>query len=73
MIYLKSICVGLACVLGALYVVFFITGIVLRFVASPQGKGTVGFFISFRSPIVWLPSLIIFASGSFWAYRRLSR
>jgi hypothetical protein len=73
MIYLKSICGGLACVLGTLYVVFFITGIVLRFVASAQGKGTVGFFISFHSPIVWLPSLVIFTCGSFWAYRRLSR
>lgn len=71
MVYLKSICVGLAFVLGALYIGFFLMGIALRFVTMPAGRGTV--FISLRSPIVWLPSLVIFACGYFWAYRRLSR
>jgi hypothetical protein len=72
MVYLKSICVALAFVLGALYVGFFLVGIVLRFVSRPVGKDTVGFFISLHSPIVWLSSLVIFACGYCWAYR-LSR
>ena len=73
MIYLKSMCFGLACVLGTLYVVFFVIGIVSRFVPRNPGQGTVGFFISIHSPIFWLPALVIFVCGCFWAYRRFSR
>jgi 4-hydroxybenzoate polyprenyltransferase len=73
MLYLKSICVGLAFVLGSLYAISFLMGIVLLFVAKPQGQDTVGFSISLHSPMFWLPSLLIFVTGFFWAYRRFSK
>jgi len=73
MIYLKSICVGLAFVLGSLYAILFLTGIVLRFVARPPGQDAMGFSISLHSPMFWLPSLLIFLAGFFWAYRRFSK
>jgi len=75
MLYLKSICVGLAFVLGSLYAISFLMGIVLLFVAKPQGQDavSVSFSISLHSPMFWFPSLLIFAAGFFWAYRRFSK
>ena len=73
MIYLKSACVGLAFVLGAFNVIFFLAGIVLRIVTRPQGQDTMSFSISLHSPIFWLSFVFFFACGYFWAYRRFSR
>jgi hypothetical protein len=73
MIYLKSVCVGLAFVLGAFYAVFFLAGIVLRIVTRPHGQDTMGFSISLHSPIFWLLFVVFFACGYLWAYRRFSK
>jgi hypothetical protein len=73
MIYLKSICVGLAFVLGAFYATFFLVGVVLRVLTRPQGEDTMAFSISLHSPIFWVLFLLFFACGYFWGYRRFSR
>lgn len=73
MIYLKSICVGLAFVLAALYVSFFLMGFWWQVFVQPQAADTMGFSISLHSPIFWLAFVVIFGSGYFWAYRRFSR
>jgi hypothetical protein len=68
-----SICVSLAFVLGSLYAISFLMGIVLLFVAKPQGQDAVGLAISLHLPMFWLPSLLIFVAGFCWAYRRFSK
>jgi hypothetical protein len=73
MIYLKSICVGLAFVFGALYVSFFLMGFLWQVFVRPRTQDTMGFSISLHSPIFWLAFALIFGSGYFWAYRRFSR
>jgi hypothetical protein len=72
MIYLKSICVGLAFVLGGFYVTFFLVGVVLRLVTRPRAQDTMAFSLSLHSPIFWALSLLFFSCGCFWAYRRSS-
>jgi hypothetical protein len=72
MIYLKSVCVGLAFVLGAFYAIFFLAGIVLRIVTRPQAQDTMAFSISPHSPIFWLSFVFFLACGCFWAYRWFS-
>jgi hypothetical protein len=73
MLYLKSICVGFAFVLGSLYAIAFLMSFVLPFVAKPQGQEAAFFVISLHSPMFWVPSLVIFVAGFFWAYRRFSK
>jgi hypothetical protein len=72
MIYLKSVCVGLAFVLGAFYAIFFLAVIVLRIVVRPQGQ-VMAFSISLHSTIFWLSFVFFFACGYSWAHRRFSR
>ncbi len=71
MIYVKSICVGSAFVLGSFCAVSFVVGMVLLPVAKEHGA--VAFSISLRSPMFWFPSLLVFVAGFFWAYRRFSK
>ncbi len=72
MIYLKSICVGLAFVLGGFYVTFFLVGFVLRIATRSQSQNTLAFSLSLHSPIFWALFLIFFTCGCILAYRRFS-
>jgi hypothetical protein len=73
MVYLKSICVGLAFVLCGFFLIFLLMGIVMQLVAAIQGRNDdEAFFISLHSPILWSSVLVFFGGGYFWAYRRLS-
>lgn len=73
MIYLKSVCVGLAFVLGGFYAILFLEGIVLGIVTRARGHDTIAFSVSLHSPIFWFSFVLFFACGYFWAHRRFSR
>jgi hypothetical protein len=73
MIYLKSVLVGLAFTVGALYATVLLGGLVLGVRAHLGGQREAAFWISLRSPYLWLPCMLVFIAGFFWAYRRFSK
>ena len=70
MIYIKSICVGLAfvlgfiCLLGALAL-----GISLHLLRREDAS----FFIVAHFHYFWAPCFLVFIAGFIWAYRHFSR
>jgi hypothetical protein len=73
MIYIRSILAGVA----ALIIAALITGLIvfggplMKTLTSPAGSGGIGFFVVGFHPLHVLGiSLLIFAAGFFWQYRR---
>jgi hypothetical protein len=63
MIYLKSVCVGLAFVLGAFYAIFFLAGIVLGVVTNRHHDGLLD-FTSFTNLLVIVSTFLCVPQGS---------
>jgi hypothetical protein len=75
MIYLKSLLFGAAVVLASLFAIGFIFGIVVTvrgIFRGDQNDIAVGYFVSVRSPVFWVPVLVIFIPAFFFAYRRFA-
>ncbi len=75
MIFLKSLFFGVAVVLASLFAVAFLFGIVIEVrgvFRGIQNDMIVGYFVSLRSPVFWVPALVIFISAFYFAFRRFS-
>jgi hypothetical protein len=70
MIYLKSLLFGAGMVLASLFAIPFLFGIVVTvrgIFRRAHNDMAVDYFVSVRSPVFWVPVLVIFISASFFA------
>ena len=74
MIYVKSVLAGVAALLGASVLYFYIYyAVVIRPTLPKEFHGMVGFDVRvFNLPLLCLIALLAFALGFFWEFRRAS-
>ena len=73
MIYFKSICVGLAFVLGFVCVTLLLGELVLDTTTRLLRREETSFYVVLHFHHFWLPCLLLFVAGFIWEYRHLSR